>query len=317
MRRGTNVLNAENIRLVHGNIRTGHEAVRGVFLRVQRGELLGLLGPNGAGKTSLVSVLTGLRLPTSGRVLLDGQPLSANRSDLRARIGLAPQETALYGALTGMENMRFFGSLYGLHGESLELRATHILESLGLLPWAQRAASTYSGGMLRRLNLAVALVHDPEILFLDEPTVGVDPQSRALLFDRIKALHREGRTIIYTSHHLEEVEALCPRLAIMDHGQIIACEALNVLLAEQPGSVSATCAKVPDTLAQLLAEKTAGHWLNTDDGFVVECLDPAGKATMMVETLLAHGVRPERLVVRPADLQSVFLRLTGRGMRDG
>lgn len=316
MRRGAIVLIAENIRLVHGNPRSGHEAVKGVNLHVPRGELLGLLGPNGAGKTSLVSVLTGLRLPTSGQVLWDGQILAAHRSDLRGRVGLAPQETALYGALTGMENMRFFGSLYGLYGAVLEERATQILNSLGLAPYANRAASTYSGGMLRRLNLAVALVHDPEILFLDEPTVGVDPQSRALLFDTIQNLNREGKTIVYTSHHLEEVEALCPRLAIMDHGQIIACESLNALLAGQPGSVSAKCCNVPEDLAKLLAQKTEGLWHDTQDGFVLECLDPAGKAIMIVEILLAHGVRPERLVVRPADLQSVFLRLTGRGLRD-
>ena len=169
--------------------------------------------------------------------------------------------------------------------------------------------------MLRRLNLAVALAHDPEILFLDEPTVGVDPQSRALLFSHIRALHAQGRTIIYTSHHLEEVEALCPRLAIMDHGRVIACDTVKSLLRQMPGTIRATCARVPAELTKELARSAAGTWTDGPDGFTLECPDPTARATSLVESLLTAGIRPTSLEVRPADLQSVFLHLTGREYR--
>lgn len=310
------MIELDKIRVIHGDPRTGREAVAGVSLQIESGELFGLLGPNGAGKTSLVSVLTGLRSATSGRVLIDSRELAPEQGDLRRRIGLAPQETALYAAMTGLENMRFFGSLFGLLGRAYDRKALEILDSLGLGSCADRQAGTYSGGMLRRLNLAVALAHDPDILFLDEPTVGVDPQSRALLFSHIRSLHAQGRTIIYTSHHLEEVEALCPRLAIMDHGRVIACDTVKSLLGRMPGTIRATCAQVPPELSLELARSAAGTWTNGPDGFTLECPDPASRATALVESLLAAGIRPTTLEVRPADLQAVFLHLTGRELRD-
>lgn len=310
------MIELEKIRVVHGNPRTGHEAVAGVSLRIESGELFGLLGPNGAGKTSLVSVLTGLRAATSGRVLVDSREFTPGDDDIRRRVGLAPQETALYTAMTGLENMRFFGALFGLSGPAFDREALGILDSLGLGQCAHRQAGTYSGGMLRRLNLAVALAHNPDILFLDEPTVGVDPQSRALLFSHIRALHAQGRTIIYTSHHLEEVEALCPRLAIMDHGRVIACDSVSSLLRRMPGTIRATCSKVPAELSGELARSAAGIWTEGPDGFTLECPDPASRATGLVESLLAAGIRPTSLEVHPADLQAVFLHLTGRELRD-
>jgi len=310
------MIELEKIRVVHGDPRTGHEAVAGVSLRIESGELFGLLGPNGAGKTSLVSVLTGLRSATSGRVLVDSREFTPGDNDIRRRVGLAPQETALYTAMTGLENMRFFGALFGLSGPAFDREALGILDSLGLGPCAHRQAGTYSGGMLRRLNLAVALAHNPDILFLDEPTVGVDPQSRALLFSHIRALHAQGRTIIYTSHHLEEVEALCPRLAIMDHGRVIACDTVSSLLRRMPGTIRATCSRVPEELSGELARSSAGTWTDGPDGFTLECPDPASRATGLVESLLAAGIRPTSLEVRPADLQAVFLHLTGRELRD-
>lgn len=310
------MLELDGIRVVHGNPRTGKEAVAGVSLRIETGELFGLLGPNGAGKTSLVSVLTGLRSPTSGRILVDSREMTPRRNDIRRRIGLAPQEPALYAAMSGMENMRFFGALFGLSGPAFDRKAKDILESLGLGACADRLSGTYSGGMLRRLNLAVALVHDPDILFLDEPTAGVDPQSRELLYSRIRALHSQGRTIIYTSHHLEEVEALCPRLAIMDHGRVIACDLVRSLVGRMPGTIRATCPGVPAAVSRELASATAGTWTEAPGGFSLECPDPAARAAGLVETLLAAGIRPATLEVRPADLQSVFLHLTGRELRD-
>jgi ABC-2 type transport system ATP-binding protein len=314
---GGYMIELDNIRVVHGAGSGAREAVSGVSLTIGTGELFGLLGPNGAGKTSLVSVLTGLRAPTSGRVILDGRELGRDGADLRKRIGLAPQETALYPAMTGLENMRFFGSLFGLKGPSFDRSAMEILEALGLAACSDRPAETYSGGMLRRLNLAVALAHEPDILFLDEPTVGVDPQSRALLFSRIRDLHGRGRTIVYTSHHLEEVEALCPRLAIMDHGRLIACDTLSSLLGRMPGTIRAACGPVPSDLAESLAKQALGTWTNESGGFRLECPEPAVRAPAVLERLIAAGIRPASLEVRASDLHSVFLSLTGRELRDG
>ena len=311
------MIELDNIRVVHGAGSGAREAVSGISLTIGTGELFGLLGPNGAGKTSLVSVLTGLRSPTSGRVIVDGRELGRDSADLRRRIGLAPQETALYPAMTGLENMRFFGSLFGLKGTSFDRSAMEILEALGLATCSNRPAGTYSGGMLRRLNLAVALAHEPDILFLDEPTVGVDPQSRALLFSRIRDLHGQGRTIVYTSHHLDEVEALCPRLAIMDHGRLIACDTLHSLLGRMPGTIRAACGPVPSDLAESMASQAMGTWTNEPGGFRLECPEPAARAPAVLERLIAAGIRPASLEVRASDLQSVFLSLTGRELRDG
>ena len=205
-------------------------AVDGLSLEARGGEILGLLGPNGAGKTTTVGLATGLLEPDEGRVEVAGVgPPTA--PEARRRLGVAPQALAVYEALTGRENLEFFASLHGLRGAARRERVHSALEFVGLADRASDRVSSYSGGMKRRLNLAVAIVHDPEIVLLDEPTVGVDPQSRGLVFENVLALRARGRAIVYTTHYMEEAERLCDRVAIVDHGRLIAEGTVASLLA--------------------------------------------------------------------------------------
>jgi ABC-2 type transport system ATP-binding protein len=204
-------------------------AVNNVSLRVQEGEIFGLLGPNGAGKTTLLSIVAGLLHPDAGTVAVLGQPLLRGRKHL---LGIVPQELAIYGELSARENLRFFGQLYGLGGADLEHGINKLLDAVGLLDRANDRTGTFSGGMKRRLNLAAGLVHKPRLLLLDEPTVGVDPQSRNRIFEEVRRLNRQGLTILYTSHYMEEVQALCTRIGIMDQGNLIACDTLTNLLSK-------------------------------------------------------------------------------------
>ena len=208
-----------------------------VSFQVHEGEMFGLLGPNGAGKTTLLSIVSCLLEPTSGEVRLLGRPLVASDREVRRLIGIVPQELALYGELTARENLQFFGELYGVRGAELRRRVERILAAIGLEDRADDRVRTFSGGMKRRLNLGVALVHGPRLLLLDEPTVGVDPQSRNHIFEEVRRLNDEGMTVVYTSHYMEEVQALCSRIGIMDHGRLVACDTLPQLLQILPGAI--------------------------------------------------------------------------------
>jgi ABC-2 type transport system ATP-binding protein len=211
-------------------------AVDGLSLSVRKGEVLGLLGPNGAGKSTSVSLAVGLLAPDSGTVTIDGgNPLDPS---VRQRIGVAPQALAIYELLSGEENLRFFGQVYGLSGAALEARVAWCLEFVGLTDRRKDWAGTYSGGMKRRLNLAAALLHDPDLLLLDEPTVGVDPQSRNSIFESIESLHRQGRTVIYTTHYMEEAARLCDRIAIVDHGRLLALGSVDDLISAHGGEAT-------------------------------------------------------------------------------
>ena len=212
-------------------------AVDGVSFDIMRGEVFGLLGPNGAGKTTTISILSGSLQPTEGDVHVAGFDALHPVPAMRMAIGVVPQELSIYMKLTGRENLEFFGSLYGMHGEALKERVDGMLAMVGLTDRAGDRASDYSGGMKRRLNLAVGLMHNPQLLLLDEPTVGVDPQSRNHIFEGVRALNRQGLTVLYTSHYMEEVEALCTRVGIMDRGKLIACDTVPNLMSSQGGSV--------------------------------------------------------------------------------
>lgn len=196
-------------------------ALNGVSLSVPEGEIFGLLGPNGAGKTTTINILCGMLAATSGRVQLAGFDLNNNLKEIRQLIGAVPQDTALYPTLTARENLNFFGTMYGLHGNVLRERVNHSLFVFGLEKYANRLIRTYSGGMKRRINLIAGILHKPRILFLDEPTVGIDVQSRTVILDYLKKLNGEGTTIVYTSHYMEEAEQLCSMIAIIDQGRII------------------------------------------------------------------------------------------------
>jgi len=265
------------------------QAVSGLSLSVRRGEVLGLLGPNGAGKSTTLSMAIGLLAPDAGTVEYEGlgSPRSAS---VRARIGYAPQSLALYDELTGAENLRFFARLQGIR--RIRDRVDAALERVQLAARAGDRVRTYSGGMQRRLNLAVALLNDPEFLLLDEPTAGVDPQSRNNILELVRSLADEGRTIVYTTHYMEEAARLCHRIAVMDHGRILDVGPLGDLLARHGGATSLVVERGEATERKLVA-------------------DPVRE---LGELLSAGGVTGVR--VEPPDLETVFLSLTGRSLRD-
>jgi ABC-2 type transport system ATP-binding protein len=266
-------------------------AVDGLSLSVRKGELFGLLGPNGAGKSTSVSLSVGLLAPDSGTVSIEGHGHPADPA-VRGRIGVATQSLALYELLSAEENLRFFGEVYGLSGAALSKRVAWCLEFVGLTDRKADAAGTYSGGMKRRLNLAAALVHDPELLLLDEPTVGVDPQSRNKIFENIEALHAEGRTIIYTTHYMEEAVRLCERIAIIDAGRLLALGTVGELLQTHGG---------PPTLVVT----TNGSERR------VQTADPLAELNRVAATTAIDAFQMER-----PTLEQVFLALTGRSLRD-
>jgi ABC-2 type transport system ATP-binding protein len=233
------ILEVRNLRKAYGPLL----AVQDVSLSLEAGRLLGLLGPNGAGKTTTVSMIAGLVTPDRGEVLIAGRRLSGDVDPAKRRIGLVPQDLALYDELSALANLRFFGALYGLSGAALARAIGAALELVGLADRARDPVKAFSGGMKRRLNLAASLLHDPDVLLLDEPTVGVDPQSRNAIFDNLEELKRRGKALLYTTHYMEEVERLADRIVIVDHGAVIADDTLGGLQARLapaggPGAVT-------------------------------------------------------------------------------
>jgi ABC-2 type transport system ATP-binding protein len=210
-------------------------ALNGISLDVPHGEIFGLLGPNGAGKTTTINILCGTLTATSGRITIDGMDTRQNRDKVKHLIGVAPQDIALYPTLSARENLLFIGSMYGLKGKQLRERVDHCLGVFGLARFANRQIRTYSGGMKRRINLIAGILHQPKILFLDEPTVGIDVQSRNVIIEYLKNLNAEGTTIIYTSHYMEEAELLCSSIAVIDQGRIIVEGRPQEMIGSQPG----------------------------------------------------------------------------------
>jgi ABC-2 type transport system ATP-binding protein len=213
-------------------------AVNGISFSINRNEIFGLLGPNGAGKTTTISILCGLFPPTSGKVLIDGKDLRTELASIKNMIGIVPQDIALYPTLSARENLAFYGSMYGLHGKDLKDKIEIWLEKLGLIDAAKRQVYTYSGGMKRRVNLIAGILHKPAILFLDEPTVGVDVQSRNVIIEHLKEINALGTTIIYTSHHMEEAENFCTQVSIIDHGKILIQGTPRELISNNAGSTN-------------------------------------------------------------------------------
>jgi len=225
------------IRDLTKTFRNGTEpAVKGINLAISKNEIFGLLGPNGAGKTTTISMLCGLYPPSSGSILINGQHFHQHLASLKKIIGIVPQDIALYPTLTARENLDFFGHMYGLKGKELKDRRENWLQKLGLAETGNRQIANFSGGMKRRVNLIAGLLHQPEILFLDEPTVGVDVQSRNVMIELLKEVNRAGTTIIYTSHHMEEAEDFCTTVSIIDYGRILDQGSPQELIARHPGS---------------------------------------------------------------------------------
>jgi ABC-2 type transport system ATP-binding protein len=213
-------------------------SVKGISLSINRNEIFGLLGPNGAGKTTTISILCGLFPPTSGSVLIDGKDLQKDLALIKQIVGIVPQDVALYPTLTAKENLDFYGHMYGLKGKYLKDQIALWLEKLGLSNAADKKVSGYSGGMKRRVNLIAGILHQPKILFLDEPTVGIDVQSRNVIIEYLKELNKTGTTIIYTSHYMEEAENFCTHVSIIDHGKILTEGSPAELVSRYPGSVN-------------------------------------------------------------------------------
>ena len=295
------------------------EALRGVSLQVRAGERFALLGPNGAGKTTLVSLIATLLTPTAGAVRVFGRDAVREARQVRAEIGLVPQEIALYPMLSADENLHFFGAMQDLGGRLLRERIDEALAITGLAAQRQKKVQTFSGGMKRRLNLAAGLLHHPRLLLLDEPTVGVDPQSRAEILGAVRALNEEhGITVLYTTHYMDEVETLCPRVAIIDHGEIIADDRVSALSGDASGaSVTVRC-DAPGRLAEGLrrAERVT-EVLEAESGEVTftAATSSAALATL-VRVAATDSIEVQDIMVSKVSLEQVFLRLTGRALRD-
>ena len=266
-------------------------AVDGLSLEIKRAEIFGLLGPNGAGKSTIVHLAVGLLRPDTGSITIEGLG-SPELPEVRARIGVAPQALSLYELLSAEENLAFFGHVYGLHGRNLSARISWALDFVGLSDRKRDLVRTFSGGMKRRINLAAALLHDPDLILLDEPTVGVDPQSRHAIFENILELRRLGRTIVYTTHYMEEAERLCDRVGIMDHGRMLALDTVPSLLTALGGRPTLVfeCGGREERIA-------------TDD--------PVAELNR-----LNQSGRVERFRLERASLEQVFLNLTGKNLRD-
>jgi ABC-2 type transport system ATP-binding protein len=282
------MLALRNLRKSFGDI----VAVDGLSLEVPRGTVFGFLGPNGAGKTTTISMAVGLMKPTSGEVDLDGRGSPANPA-VRRLIGVAPQSIALYDSLTAMENLAVFGKLYAIEGRALKARCAELLEMIGLTDRAASRVGEFSGGMKRRLNFAAALLHDPPLVMLDEPTAGVDPQSRNAILDLVRTLRGQGKTIVYTTHYMEEAQRLCDRVAVIDHGKLLALGTVDELIATHGGESVVTIHR---------------------SGGGEEKIPSQNPVAVLSEKLTHKDVLNIR-VDRP-DLESVFLNLTGRSLRD-
>jgi ABC-2 type transport system ATP-binding protein len=329
------ILEAENLVKKYGE----KVAVNGISFTIQEGEVFGLLGPNGAGKTTTISMLTGVLPPTSGTARIGGHDLVKELEQVKKINGLVPQDLALYPTLSARANLSFFGRIYGLRGKDLKERVEDVLRIVALTERANQAVDKYSGGMKRRVNIAAGLVHQPRLLFLDEPTVGVDPQSRNQIFDSILQLNRErGMSILYTSHYMEEVETLCSRVAIVDQGEIIALDTIKNLIAMLGGGVLqvglsqadeallAELGRLPGVKRASLAQKPAiaapadGARAAPPEAkgplVKIECENSQAALLNLIAFAGQRNLTLTALEILEPNLESVFLHLTGKKLRE-
>ena len=302
------MIKAENLKKRYGDV----VAVDDVSFEVEKGETFGLLGPNGAGKTTTIQLLCGLLKPDSGTVVLGGKT-DPSLAEVRSSLGVVPQVLAIYQELSAQQNLRFFGRMYGLSGRLLNDRIEKCLDIAGLKKRSNDRASKYSGGMKRRLNMVCSFLHEPPVLLLDEPTVGVDPQSRNLIFDTIEDMKNQGRTIIYTTHYMEEAQRLCDRVAILDHGKILDIDKVDNLIKKHggPSHIEAEFEKLssPDSIRQYIDSENVQF---EEAKIRFETSKPMESLAMLNRS----GVRFNTLKVQNANLEDVFLNLTGRRLRD-
>jgi ABC-2 type transport system ATP-binding protein len=297
------------------------EAVNGISFDIQEGEIFSLLGPNGAGKTTTIAVLSTLYAPTSGQAFVGGHSVSDEPMAVRQLIGVVPQELAIYDELTARENFSFWGQMYGLGGKALKSRIDQVLEQIGLSDRANQRVKTYSGGMKRRVNIGVGLLHQPRLLFMDEPTVGIDPQSRRAILDSVRDLNAQGMTVLYTTHYMEEAQELSDRVGIIDHGQLIALGTqtdltrqvgendtliLHLGEGEDAEALSAAARALPEVL----------HADVTDHSVTVIAPEAEEILAPVITRANELGVKVRSVHIQEPNLEAVFLHLTGRALRD-
>jgi len=309
------IIDVQHIRKCYGNF----NAVSGISFRIFPGEFFGLLGPNGAGKTTTIGMLTGLIPPTNGTIIIDGHDLKAKPDLCKSIIGLVPQDFAFYSTLNIIDNLTFFGRIYGLRGRHLRRRIEEVLAVVSLSNHTQQPVATFSNGMKRRLNIAIGLLNNPRIIFLDEPTVGVDAQSRLAIFESLKQLNTSGITIIYTTHYMEEAQTLCSRIAIMDRGQIIRMDTPSALIhmfgnalvkIEFSRKVDVSLYEQLKTIDPLSLLDDTGQWV------LVPSAHPAQTIENILQLPEVKIIGIQSLDVSRPNLEDVFLHLTGHSLRD-
>ena len=294
-------------------------AVKQVSFHVLPGEIFSLLGPNGAGKTTTISMLSCLLRPTSGDARIMGHSIAQDPMAVKAAIGIVPQEIAVYGDMSLMENLSFWGKMYGLRGAALKKRVDEILETIGLTDRQNGRVGKFSGGMKRRVNIGVALLHKPKIIYMDEPTVGIDPQSRRSILDSVVALKDQGMTVLYTTHNMDEAQELSDHIAIMDHGKIIAQGTHDELvkLVGQSDRISLTTNAEPSRMIGIWKQVPGLTSITEEDGILTLLVDDSNRVLpRLFETAAANGIRITSVEIELPNLESVFLHLTGRALRD-
>jgi ABC-2 type transport system ATP-binding protein len=296
-------------------------AVNGISFDIQEGEIFSLLGPNGAGKTTTISMLSTLYTPTSGEATIGGHSITKEPMAVRNIIGVVPQEIALYDDLNARENLSFWGQMYGLSGRALKARVTEVLEQIGLTDRARERVKTYSGGMKRRVNIGVGLLHRPKLLFMDEPTVGIDPQSRRAILDSVKELNHQGMTVLYTTHYMEEAAELSNRVGIIDHGDLIAL-GTQAELTKQVGEMETLILHIdesedPERLAAAIRTMKDVKKADVTDHTVTVIVPGAEEALAPAVTKANElGIKIRSVDMREPNLEAVFLHLTGKALRD-
>lgn len=311
--RGQVTVAVQHLRKVYGST----EAVHDLSFEIYTGEVFGLLGPNGAGKTTTISMIATQLRPTAGDALVFGLSVQRDTHQVRQLIGFVPQEVSLYPQLSARENLKFFGRMYGVKGAALERRVEELLELVGLENRTREPVAQYSGGMKRRLNLAVSLVHQPRLLLLDEPTVGVDPHSREKIFSIVRQLRDEGRAILYTTHYMEEAERLCDRLGIMDEGKIIALGSLTELLHEAGCSEVVEIRGLPSVVDVNALHSVPGVCrVEAHPGGVRLFVNRAVRVLAPLSQFLSRYGDGVTVEIAPLSLENLFLQLTGKELRD-
>ena len=311
------ILQVQNLVKNYGDFK----AVKGVSFDIEEGEIFSLLGPNGAGKTTTISMLSTLYAPTSGDATIGGHSITKDPMGVRGIIGVVPQDLALYEDLTARENLIFWGQMYNLSGKSLTTRVDEVLEQIGLTDKAKDRVKTYSGGMKRRVNIGVGLLPKPRLLFMDEPTVGIDPQSRRAILDTVKDLNKQGMTLLYTTHYMEEAEELSHRVGIIDHGEMIAIGTQKEL-TQQVGEAETLILHVGENDDSEALAKTLKDIQGVQQATVVDhqvsvvCAEAEDVLAAVVTKANDRGIKIRSVDIREPNLEAVFLHLTGRALRD-